>query len=213
MQTKEQRHLFYLNNKERLLKEQKTYRLNNLERDRKTKSDYYHSHKEKTLKDIQRWISENPEKRKISANRYYHLHKDEVKLRIKTLFRPRINLYFKNRLKNDIEFKIRKYLRSRLTKAIKRNTQTGSAVQDLGCSISQLKIYIENQFQEGMTWDNWNLYTWHIDHRLPLDSFDLQNRKELLKACHYTNLQPMWAFDNLSKGSKLNWSPSPSRNQ
>ena len=53
-----------------------------------------------------------------------------------------------------------------------------------------------------MSWDNWALDGWHIDHIKPLSSFNLENREELKKACHYTNLQPMWAEDNLRKGSK-----------
>jgi len=54
-----------------------------------------------------------------------------------------------------------------------------------------------------MTWDNWTLDGWHIDHIKPLASFDLTDRKQLLEACHYTNLQPLWAKDNLTKNDKI----------
>ena len=54
-----------------------------------------------------------------------------------------------------------------------------------------------------MTWDNWSLVGWHIDHEIPLYAFDLTDREQLLRACHYTNLQPMWAIDNLEKSNKL----------
>jgi desulfoferrodoxin (superoxide reductase-like protein) len=54
-----------------------------------------------------------------------------------------------------------------------------------------------------MTWDNWTTDGWHIDHIKPLASFDLTDRKQLLEACHYTNLQPLWAKDNLIKSDKI----------
>lgn len=69
----------------------------------------------------------------------------------------------------------------------------------LGCSWEQLRDYIENQFVDGMTWENRNL--WHIDHIVPLSS--AKTIEELEKLCHYTNLQPLWALDNMSKGAKL----------
>lgn len=85
--------------------------------------------------------------------------------------------------------------------AIKVNAKSGSAVRDLGCSVDFLKTYLESLFQSGMSWDNWTLNGWHIDHISPLSSFNLSNRDELLKACHYTNLQPLWAKDNLAKSN------------
>ena len=73
-------------------------------------------------------------------------------------------------------------------------------MSDLGCTIPELKQYLESKFQEGMTWENWGVHGWHIDHIIPLSSFDLTCREQFLKVCHYTNLQPLWAKDNLSKG-------------
>lgn len=98
--------------------------------------------------------------------------------------------------------RIRNNLRGRLYQAIKRNYKAGSAISDLGCSIEEFKIYIEKQFKEGMTWDNWSRTGWHIDHITPLDSFDLDKKEEFTVACHYSNLRPLWAKDNLSKGCK-----------
>lgn len=110
------------------------------------------------------------------------------------------NEYTKERKKYDLDFKLRIALRIRLNSAINGNYKTGSAVSDLGCSIEELKKHLESQFQEGMSWDNWTRDGWHIDHIIPLASFDLSNSEEFKKACHYTNLQPLWAEDNLSKG-------------
>lgn len=97
--------------------------------------------------------------------------------------------------------KLAQALRNRLRKALKTNAKKGSAVKDLGCSIAELKQYLEAQFQPGMTWENHG--EWHIDHIKPLASFDLTKREELLQACHYTNLQPLWARDNQIKYNTL----------
>jgi ribosomal protein L40E len=105
--------------------------------------------------------------------------------------------------KSNLNRRLSDNLRNRLNIAIKNHAKSGSAVEDLGCSIEEFKSYLQSKFQPGMTWDNWSFTGWHIDHRTPMSSFNLSDRAELLKACHYTNLQPLWAKDNLSKGSKL----------
>jgi hypothetical protein len=111
--------------------------------------------------------------------------------------------YVANRKKDPL-FKLQNNLRIRLITAIKQGSKAGSAVKDLGCSIEELKQYLESKFQPGMSWDNWGRHGWHIDHIKPLSRFDLSNREEFLKACHYTNLQPLWAIDNIRKGNKHN---------
>ena len=117
--------------------------------------------------------------------------------------REYFNSYVKERKRVDVNFKLGMYLRSRTHKAIVRGQRGGSAVQDLGCSIEELKTYLESKFQPGMTWDSYGHKGWHIDHITPLCSFNLTDPEQFKKACHYTNLQPLWAKDNLSKGSKI----------
>ncbi len=111
--------------------------------------------------------------------------------------RERLNKLQCERRKTDINFKLSGLLRNRVSRAIK----FGSAVRDLGCSIDELKLHLESKFQSEMTWENHG--KWHIDHIIPLCSFDLTNRDQFLQACHYTNLQPLWATDNIRKGGKL----------
>ena len=111
-------------------------------------------------------------------------------------------IYEKNRKLYDPEFKLIKTLRTRLgtvlrTKNIKKNTKT---LDLIGCSPAFLINYLEEKFTEGMSWENHG--TWHIDHRKPCAKFDLTKKEEQEKCFHYTNLQPLWAKDNLSKGSK-----------
>lgn len=110
--------------------------------------------------------------------------------------------YLKKRRQSDIAFRIRCNLRSRLAMALKSTVKSGSAIKDLGCTIPELKQYLESRFVEGMTWENWSRSGWHIDHIMPLTAFDLSNRQEILRACHFTNLQPLWSKDNQRKGGK-----------
>lgn len=110
------------------------------------------------------------------------------------------------RLQTNIQRRISHYLRSslgvRLRRHVRQGYKAGSAVRDLGCTIDEFRAYIEAQFLPGMTWDNWSLAGWHLDHKRPLSSFDLTDREEFLRACHYTNYQPLWAEDNLRKSNK-----------
>jgi len=108
-----------------------------------------------------------------------------------------------------VQAKISSNLRIRLSLAIKNNQKVGSAVEDLGCAIEHLKKHFEEKFYnnpstgEAMNWDNYGFRGWHIDHVIPLSAFDLTDREQMLKACHHTNLQPLWAEDNLRKGAKI----------
>ena len=134
--------------------------------------------------------------------KYYHLNKEKFLKQQKEYrnnkekYTEYQRQYAKNRKKTDINYKLKHNLRTRLRCAIKGNHKNGSAVKDLGCTISELKIYLESKFLPGMTWDNWSQNGWHIDHIIPLSSFDLTNREEFLKASHYTNLQPLDSYIN-----------------
>jgi len=66
-------------------------------------------------------------------------------------------------------------------------------------------FYVHPKTGETMTWGNYGQSGWQIDHIIPLSKFDLTDRDQFLKACHYTNLQPLWMEDNYSKNDKLDW--------
>ena len=120
------------------------------------------------------------EKGKKSVNKKMsNLYYSNSKHRIGLLMRNRINQILKNK------------------KFVKKNR----FLVYLGCTPSELKFYIEKKFQPGMTWDNWKIGGWHIDHIVPLSS--AKNEEEIMKLCHYSNLQPLWAIDNLKKADKL----------
>ena len=102
------------------------------------------------------------------------------------------------------EQKIAHTLRVRIGNALRaqglQKPRENSAVRDLGCTIAEFKNYIAQKFSTGMTWANHG--EWHLDHVVPLASFDLTDPEQIRAACHHTNLQPLWERDNLSKGAR-----------
>lgn len=106
----------------------------------------------------------------------------------------------RERRKSDPIFRLAHNLRSRLSTAVMRDHKSGSMIALLGCSIEELKRRLEQQFAPGMSWENWG--QWHIDHRKPLASFNLSDPTEQAAAFHFSNLQPLWAADNLAKGAR-----------
>lgn len=106
------------------------------------------------------------------------------------------------RLKNDPIFKLTRNLRIRINKALRRNTKSAPTVELIGCTIEFFKKHIESLFTEGMTWDNYGLYGWHLDHIKPCAAFDLNDPEQQRQCEHWSNQQPLWATDNLSKSCK-----------
>lgn len=109
----------------------------------------------------------------------------------------------KLRYDTDPHFKVKVCLSARVRDAVMKGHKSDSTINLLGCTVAECVTHIESQFQEGMSWDNYGLHGWHIDHIQPCDSFDLSKESEQRKCFHFTNLQPLWAEDNLSKGSKV----------
>lgn len=135
----------------------------------------------------------NLEKRREATRVYRAQNPDKVR---------ESNRKANQRRKCSLSWKLGYCLRNRVRLAIKNNQKVGSAVRDLGCTIEELKKYLESKFKPGMTWDNWSRSGWHIDHVKPLSSFDLNDIEQYRAATHYTNLCPLWAHENLIKGAK-----------
>ena len=111
--------------------------------------------------------------------------------------------YRNNRRKEDIFFKIKGNLSSRLSDIINKKNLSANTFELIGCDRETFIKHIESKFTKKMTWENYGLKGWHIDHIIPLSLFDLTKEEEVKKACHYVNLQPLWWEDNLKKGNKL----------
>jgi hypothetical protein len=185
--------------------ESKYWRDNNQEHCKKYRED----HKDEIREKDRKYRTNNKEKIKKVKQQYVEDHKEDVAARKKKWYEENKDSVIekkRDRRRNNINVRIAEGLRTRLRRALKNNTKRGSAVKDLGCSLDFFRKYMETKFAEGMSWENHG--EWHIDHIIPLSSFDLTDRKQLLEACHYTNLQPLWAEDNLRKGARV-----PSRNK
>ena len=194
------------NPKERRKAYDKAYRDSNKERKKAYLKAYREVNKDKINVKSKAYYEANRDKILLQQKDYFEANKDKIRLQQKDYFeanKDKINSYYKNKLKTDIQYKLSRNLRNRLRDAVKNNYKDGSAVKDLGCSIKELKQYLESKFLPGMSWDNWTFYGWHIDHIKPLSSFNLTDRNQLLEACHYTNLQPLWATDNLIKSDNI----------
>ena len=104
---------------------------------------------------------------------------------------------------NNLSYRILCNLRRRIYHAIKRNSKSQNTHYLIGCDLEFLISYLQNKFRDGMTWKNYGKY-WHIDHIIPCAYFNFTKSSHQKKCFHYTNLQPLLAFENCSKGKKIN---------
>ncbi len=119
-------------------------------------------------------------------------------------FRDKMNKYQSDRMKRDPVFKMRMRLSSYILKTLKKQHTVKSVKFQtlLGCTVSELKIHLEKNFKPGMSWKNHGLNGWHIDHIKPVSKYNLLDPEEQKKCFHYTNLQPLWALENIRKSNK-----------
>lgn len=156
------------------------------------------------------------EEHKEERKAYYQEHKQEIieqqkepqkqyKLKHKQKILEYLKQYQHKRLKNDINFKLKYYLRNRVYSAIKGFNKSGHIEELIGCTVEDLKKHLESKFKEGMSWYNYG--KWEIDHIRPCASFDLKIPEEQRKCFNYSNLQPLWQQENRIKHDKLLTNP------
>lgn len=167
----------------------KKYRETHKEEIAAYKKDYRLKHKEEINAYARDYYYQNQEKCKRNAASYYARIKDTEEYKEKRRIRAREN------------YGLHDKLRTHIRKAIKRGNciKNKHTEEILGCSIEQFKTYIASLFQEGMSWDNYG--EWHLDHIKPISL--AKTEEEAYQLCHYTNYQPLWAKDNLSKGNRF----------
>jgi len=210
-----------IDNKDKIQEYNTEYRKTNRKKIKKLRDQYYENNREIVLEKRRERYKDNMEREKANNIRFAQNnpnYKKEYYVENKEHLRKIGNLYYQNN-KQKISKRRKKYFQNnasarissnlrRINTAIRGKRKSGSAIKDLGCTVRELKKYLEAQFYkntetgEMMTWDNYGLYGWHIDHIQPLASFDLVDREQFKRSCHYTNLQPLWAKENLSKGDR-----------
>ena len=171
---------YAIDNRQSLLEKKREYRIKNIERIRE---------KDKI------WAKNNQEKVKANQEKQWLLNRKKY--------------YAKNvkreseRRKTDYMYNMRKRVSHRVRMALKGIglSKSKSTKEMLGCSWHELKTHIENQFVEGMSWENRS--AWHIDHIIPLAS--AKSEEDVIRLNHYTNLQPLWAADNIRKSDKMDF--------
>lgn len=168
--------------------------------------ELYLKHRNKRLAEKRIELQLHPEKIKQRRREQYIKHRNKrlndvkkYQIKNKNKIRKRLAKSTLNRYHNDTHFKIKMNLSRRLRQFI--NKEGKRTIDFIGCSIDYIKTHLEKQFTAGMTWDNYG--KWHIDHIMPCASFDLTDPEQQKKCFHYSNLQPLWAVDNLRKSDKV----------
>lgn len=192
----------------------KAYREKNKERIREQKSrymkEYYQKNKEKILQYQKSYYQENADKVKARVGDWKEENKERVDTYNKQYreeHRKEHNEYIKQRRSGDAVYKLVCATRNLLNNAFNKRTGVGkslSAEEILGCSIDFFIDHLKSQFQDGMTIENHG--AWHIDHIVPLST--AKTEEEVIRLNHYTNLQPLWAKDNIVKGNKASFGVS-----
>lgn len=116
--------------------------------------------------------------------------------------RPKLREWERKKTQSDLNYRVARVLRNRLRMSLKGERKSLKTIELLGCDIEFLKGWLSSQFKEGMTWDHYGHKGWHIDHIRPCASFDFSKEEDQRQCFHYTNLQPLWWWENLRKWKK-----------
>lgn len=148
------------------------------------------------------------DKAKAAGKKRYERDRERILLenrnRRKTPHARNLANIARNKIWNENpSFRIAVDIRGSIRRAITGLPVSKAKLIRIGCSVEELRKHIESKFTKGMTWNNYGYRGWHIDHIVSCKNFDLTKRKQQLKCSHYSNLQPLWMRDNMSKNHRL----------
>ena len=135
-------------------------------------------------------------KKRIEDSRSYRSDPNNRRALQKTMKMAR------ERNRQNPQWRIKMNLRRRMNTVLKKWTKASSTTKLVGCSWEELRSHIESKFVDGMSWDNYGRFGWHLDHIEPCSKFDFSKIEDQKKCFHYTNLQPLWWKDNIAKADK-----------
>jgi hypothetical protein len=184
---------YYNNNKEKLKESNRLYSTSHKDEISISKKSYYKQNKDEILSKRKVYRENNIDKFKEKDKKYQIKNREKIN--------KYNSKYIKNKKESNSLFKLSTNIRNLLWVSIKKMgyTKEEETIKIIGCEFEEFKIYIESQFSNGMSWDNYG--DWHLDHKIPISW--AKNEEEVYEFNHYTNFQPMWASDNLSKGNRF----------
>jgi hypothetical protein len=191
---KEETKLYLRKNKDRMKILYDEWRKKNSELINKISREKYRAKHPLTQKII-RTTDELRKMARARNKKYYYKHHDRLM--------HRQNERTQNKIKNNIGYRLIVRMRFRLWYALKNKKKNYHTLGLIGCTVGELKAHIEKQFKHGMSWNNYGKNGWTIDHKFPLSLIDLNNEEEIKRVCHYTNLQPLWDYENSLKGNRI----------
>jgi len=176
----------------------------------KYKRDYYESNKEFIDEYQKKYRDTNSDHIKTDAKIWREENRDKLRAYFKKRYEENKNdilkkqyIRTKKRRKTDPVYRLTLNLRRRLNLALSGKNKSSSTIKLLGCTFEHARSHLESQFTDGMNWNNYGVHGWHVDHIIPCASFDLTDPEQQRQCFNYTNLQPLWAEDNLRKSDKL----------
>lgn len=216
---------YYAANRKKLCEYQRQYRASRGSDLTAQKREYRSRSPEKWRSYYKEYAAQRSDERKAYARGYYRRNADEIKERVREYAKrnaskvcerarsyrksnaEKIRTYkrhwTRDREASDHLYRLIRRVGGRINDAIRSAKARKSArtIELVGCSPAHLAAHLASKFKPGMGWHNRS--KWHIDHVLPLAAFDLANARQQRVAFHYSNLQPLWKHENLSKGARL----------
>jgi hypothetical protein len=183
---------YYLKNKEHIQEYIKEYHLKNKEHIKEYKKVYMKKYHLKNKEHIKGY--------KKKYNKEYRLKNKESAREYRIKNRAKFSAYVKRRHNTEPNFKLVRNLRRRILEAVKGTAKSARTMELIGCTVDELWVHLESKFTDGMTRENHG--TWHVDHIKACAKFDLTDPVQQRECFNYTNLQPLWAHENLSKGAR-----------